>query len=280
MSASISNNILAITAQRAIHSHQTAMDRAVNRLSTGLRINTAQDDPGGLAVSERFRAQVASLMEAENNANYNINLLSNAEGAMANIDDILIQMRALSVSASNGALTTGDRAAIDLQFQQLKSEISRIANTTNYAGIYLLNGSYSAINPAGHKFHIGTYNTADADYYFVSINSMTAGDLGLTAINLLSTGSAQAAIGVLDTAIDSKDLQRARIGSYVNRLMITTQALETAREKSTQSMSAIRDADIASEMSEFIRAQVLMQAGVAMLSQANMLPQIIAGLIG
>jgi flagellin len=280
MSTKIAHNILSLTAQRALHNTQLGLDQAVNRLSTGLRINNAWDDPAGLAVSERFRAQIASMAEAERNANYNINLLATAEGGLNSIDEILVRMRALSIEASNGALITSDREALDLEFQQLKSEITRIANSTNYAGIDLLNGSYSATNTAGHKFHIGTYNTNLEDYYYVSINAMTTSSLGIIGDNLLTTASAQSAISAIDTAIQSKDTERTRIGSYVNRLQYTIKNLQTANERSVASESAIRDADIAKEMSEFTRAQILMQSGVSMLSQANMVPQIIAQLIG
>ncbi|MFC2150734.1 flagellin [Calditrichota bacterium] len=280
MSTTIVHNILSMNSQRAIYRTQMKMDQAVQRLSTGLRINHAWDDPAGLAVSERFRAQISSMQEAERNANYNMNLLATAEGALSSIDDILIRMRALSIEASNGTLIDEDRQTLDLEFQQLKSEITRIANSANYAGVGLLDGSYSATNPNGFKFHIGEYNTANNDYYYVQLNPINANTLGLIPNNLLDTASAQASIDKLDLAIQSKDLVRAHVGSYVNRLQQTVLALQTGQENATRSESQIRDADIAKEMSEFVRAQILMQSGVAMLSQANMLPQIVAGLIG
>ena len=191
MSTRIAHNILSMTAQRAIHNTQLNMDRVINRLSTGLRINAAWDDPAGLAVSERFRAQIASMSEAERNANYNINLLATAEGALSVIDDILVRMRALAIEASNGALNSVDREALNLEFQQLKSEITRICNTTNYAGIDLLNGTYSAVNPSGHKFHIGTYNVSNEDYYFVKINAMSTTALGINLDDVLNTATAR-----------------------------------------------------------------------------------------
>lgn len=280
MSTRIATNVLSLTAQRAIHRTQQSLDQAVNRLSTGLRINAAWDDPAGLAVTERFRGQISSMMEAERNANNNINLLATAEGALSSLNDILIRMRGLAVEAANGSLTDQDRTALDLEFQQLKSEITRIANSTNFAGVDLLDGSYTAVNPAGFKFHIGTYNVAGEDYYWVPLHSMRLNDLGITNENLLTTATAQAAIDPIDAAIESKDAERARLGAYVNRLQHTVQNLQIGQEKTTASLSDVRDADIAKEMSEFIRAQILMQSGIAMLSQANMLPNIVAGLIG
>jgi len=138
MSTRINHNILGMTAQRNIHQAQNSLDVAVNRLSSGLRINNAWDDAAGLAVSEKFRAQISGMGEAEKNANYNINLLSTAEGALSVIDEKLIRMRQLAVQASNGALTTSDRSFVNVEFQQMKSEITRIASVANYNGKKLI----------------------------------------------------------------------------------------------------------------------------------------------
>jgi len=277
MSTRINHNILALTAQRNIWATQSNLDRAVTRLSSGLRINYAWDDPAGLAVSERFRAQIASMDEAERNANYDINLMQTAEGALSVIDEKLTRMRALAVEASNGALTTDDRAALDVEFQQLVSEITRIAQVTNYNGLSLLDGAYSS---TGIKFHIGTYNVENEDYYFVNFNDMTASALGLSGVDITNTINAQAAIGSIDVAINSKDTERTRIGAYVERLQGTIQQLQISRENASASDSTIRDADIAAEMSNFVKSQILMQTGVSMLAQANMIPSIVAGIVG
>ncbi|MBM3326385.1 MAG: flagellin [Calditrichaeota bacterium] len=277
MSTRINHNILSLTAQRNLQITQTALDQSVNRLSSGLRINNAWDDPAGLAVSERFRAQIASMQEAERNANYNINLLETAEGALGVIDEKLVRMRALAVQASNGALQEDDRAIIDTEFQALKSEVTRIANVTNYNGLYLINGDYSG---AGLKFHIGTNNNANEDYYTVNLNSMTAESLGIGDLTLVDTTNAQTAIDTLDIAITSKDTERTRLGSYVERLQNTILNLQVSHENAVKSESTIRDADIAAEMSNFVRAQILMQSGVAMLAQANMVPRTVAQLVG
>lgn len=282
MSTRINHNILSMTAQRNIWRTQNDLDNSLTKLSSGLRINNSWDDPAGLAVSERFRAQIDSMTEAERNANYNVNLLATAEGALSVIDEKLIRMRALSIQASNGALTSLDRAALNVEFNQLKSEITRIASTTNYNGLNLIDGTYSTggSTPNGVKFHIGTYNTSNQDYYYVQIGNMTSSGLGISSLTLADTASAQSAITTLDTAIDTKDTERTRIGSYVSRLQTTIMNLQISKEKATASESQIRDADIANEMSNFVRAQILMQTGVSMLSQANMVPQIVAGLVG
>ncbi|MCF7811774.1 flagellin, partial [bacterium] len=203
-----------------------------------------------------------------------------AEGALGVVDEKLVRMRALAIQASNGALLDTDREAINVEFQALSSEITRIANTTNYNGLYLLNGAYSGTGANGIKFHIGTYNTQGSDYYYVSFNSMTADSLGLGGALLTNTANAQAAIDILDAAIDSKDTERTRLGSYVERLQNTILNLQISKESAVRSESQIRDADIASEMSDFVRSQILMQTGVTMLTQANLVPQIVAGLIG
>jgi len=276
MSTRINHNILALTAQRNIWNTQNVLDQAVTRLSSGLRINYAWDDPAGLAVSERFRAQISSMDEAERNANYDINMMQTAEGALSVIDEKLIRLRALAIESSNGALSASDRVSLDVEFQQLVSEINRIALVTNYNGLNLLDGSFSA---TGIKFHIGTYNVSGEDYYYVNFGNMTSSALNLDALDILNTATAQSAINAIDAAITSKDTERTRIGAYVNRLQGTIQHLQIARENATASQSEIRDADIASEMSSFVKSQILMQTGVSMLAQANMMPQIIAGLV-
>ncbi|NQS98792.1 MAG: flagellin [candidate division Zixibacteria bacterium] len=300
MSMRVNHNILAMNAHRNLWVTQNAMDSAVQRLSSGMRINYAWDDPAGLGVSERFRAQISGMVEAEKNANYNINLLATAEGALSVIDEKLIRMRAIAIQSANGALASTDREIANVEFQQLKSEITRIANVTNYNGLNLINGDFSSTSlqsstclalgynnssTAGDanslKFHIGANNTIGDDYYYVNLGSMTAASLGLTTdIDVCNTANAQAAIDIIDTAIQSKDTERTFIGSMVERLQNTILNLQISQESATQSESTIRDADMAYEMMNFTRAQILMQTGISMMSQANMLPSTVAGVMG
>jgi len=302
MSTRINHNILSMSAQRFIQSSQKSLDTAVGRLSSGLRINNSWDDAAGLAVSERFRAQIGGMVEAERNANYNINLLATAEGSLSVIDEKLIRMRALAVQASNGALTAKDRQFINVEFQQLKSEVTRVANVCNYNTLNLLNGSLSASsdpaspdyapsNIAGNastsssnrhslKFHIGANNEVANDYYYVNLGGARAQDLGILDANVLDTAFAQQAINLLDTAIESKDTARTFIGALVNRLQANISELQISQETAQSSETAIRDADIAKEMAEFTRAQILFNSGISMLTQANNLPQMVAQLIG
>ena len=299
MSMRINHNLLSMAAHRNLWVTQNDLDNAVQRLSTGLRINHAWDDPTGLGISERFRAQIGGMQEAEKNSNYNVNLLQTAEGALAVIDEKLVRMRAIAVQASNGALTTLDRQIANVEFQQLKSEITRIANVTNYNGFYLINGArssstdntgtclalgYSQVtttaNNSAIKFHIGANNIVGDDYYYVNLGGMTASHLGLDNLNICTTGAAQSSLDAIITAINSKDVERTFIGSLVERLQNTILNLQISQESATASESTIRDADMAQEMMNFTRAQILMQTGISMMSQANMIPSMVAGVLG
>jgi flagellin len=299
MSTRINHNLLSLSGQRAIWTTQNDLDKAVQRLSSGLRINYAWDDPTGLGISERMRANIVGMEEAEKNATYDVNMMQTAEGALSVIDEKLIRMRAIAVQSSNGVLTTLDRQVANVEFQQLKSEIDRIARTANYNGFYLLDGSraaasastdstmalgFNAVNTAvsstGIKFHIGENNNAGLDYYYVNLGGMTAAALGLTGLNVADTAASQSAVDSLIDAINSKDTERTFIGSMVERLQNSILNLKISQENAVASESTIRDADFAQEMSNFTRAQILMQTGVSMLSTANSVPSIIAQLVG
>jgi flagellin len=299
MSTRINHNLLSLGAQRSVWTAQNDLDKAVQRLSSGLRINYAWDDPTGLGISERMRSSIVGMVEAEKNASYNVNMMQTAEGALAVIDEKLVRMRAIAVQASNGVLTTLDRQVANVEFQQLKSEADRIARTSNYNGFRLLDGSHAAATAntdptlalgrnavitasdgAAIKFHIGETNVVGQDYYYVNLGGMTAEDLNIASLNIADTASAQAAIDTLIAAINSKDTQRTFIGSMVERLQNTILNLKIQRENATASESQIRDADFAEEMSNFTRAQILMQTGISMLSTANSMPNIVAQLVG
>ena len=280
MALRINHNIPSLAVQRALATTNRELSVAVERLSSGLRINKAWDDPAGLAVSEKFRAQISSMVEAERNTSQGINLLATAEGAMAILDEKLIRMRSLSVEAANGTLTSLDRSYLDVEFQQLKSEITRIASVTNYNGLNLLDGTYSQGSASGGiQLQVGTYSVNNVDSYKITINNMTASALGIGSVVLTDTAAAQSAITLVDSAINTKDTERTRIGSFVERLQFTIQNLQVQHENAVDSESTIRDADMAEEMSSFVRAQILMQSGVAMLAQANQIPRLALSLI-
>jgi flagellin len=299
MSTRINHNLLSLGSQRAIWTTQSDLDRAVERLSSGLRINYAWDDPTGLGISERLRASIAGMGEAEKNATYDINMLQTAEGALGVIDEKLVRMRAIAVQASNGVLTTFDRQVANVEFQQLKSEVDRIAKTTNYNGFYLLNGAHTAMSistdttlglgfnavaTAGDvnsiKFHIGENNAVGQDFYYINLAGMTTSALQINGLDVSNTATAQTAIETLIDAINSKDITRTFIGSMVSRLQNTVLNLKISQESATASESTIRDTDFAAEMSNFTRAQILMQTGISMLGTANQVPNIVAQLVG
>ncbi len=280
MSLRINHNITSLSAQRNLARNSSDLEQAVQRLSSGLRVNNAWDDPAGLGVSERLRSQIASMEEAERNANYGINLLATAEGAMQTIDEKLIRMRALAVEAASGTLTSLDRSYLDVEFQQLKSEISRIANVTNYNGMQLIDGSYSSGSTnGGIRLQVGIDTTVNEDYYAVTLENMNASALGLNTTSLTNTANAAAAITLMDSAINTKDTERTRVGAYVSRLNYTISNLQISQENATASESTIRDADFAMETANLTRSQILMQSATAMLAQANSMPNYVLSLL-
>ncbi|MCA9785789.1 MAG: flagellin FliC [Candidatus Cloacimonetes bacterium] len=280
MSLRINQNPLAIGVHRQLSNTQNSLNSAVTRLSSGLRVNYAWDDPAGLAVSEKMRAQIGSMVEAERNANYAINMFATAEGALSTIDEKLIRMRALSVEAANGTLSSLDRSYLDVEFQQLKSEVTRIASVTNYNGMNLLDGTYSSGSTnGGVRLQVGTGTTQNQDYYSVSLTAMTASSLGLNSADLTNTTMALSALTQMDSAIGTKDSERTRLGAFVTRLGYTISNLQIAQETATASESTIRDTDFAQEMAGFTRAQILMQSGLAMLAQANSMPNYVLQLL-
>ncbi len=280
MALRINHNVPSLAVQRNLARTNNELSTAVERLSSGLRINKAWDDPAGLAVSEKFRAQISSMVEAERNTSQGINLLATAEGALAVMDEKLIRMRALGVEASNGTLSSLDRSYLDVEFQQLKSEVTRIAEVTNYNGLSLIDGTFSQGAAAGGiQLQIGTYTNSNEDYYQINLANMTASALGLSSSDLTTTAAAQSAITVIDSAINTKDTERTRIGAYVSRLQYTLNNLAVGHENAVASESTIRDADMAAETAAYVRAQILMQSGIAMLAQANNLPQLAVNLL-
>lgn len=275
----INHNLLSMSARRNLIHTNSRLAVALQRLSSGFRINSAADDPAGMAISEQFRADIASYNEVIKNANYNVNFLKTAEGALQVVDDLLIKMRALAIQASNGTMTSEARAYIQQEFDLLKAEIDRIAKATEYNGLHMLDGTYS-IGGTGLKFHIGIQNTENLDYYHVHVGDVTVSGLGnLRNADLTTSSMAQSSLEIIDSALVVKDSERAALGSYMIRMQSTIDQLLIAVENSTASLAQIKDADIAEEMSSFVKYQVLMQSGVAMLAQANMMTGLIASIL-
>lgn len=300
MSLVINHNMMAANTARNLNSHYAQLSKSVQRLSTGLRVNSAADDAAGLAIRELQRADIATLQQGARNANDAISMIQTADGALGVIDEKLTRMKELAEQAATGTYDSTQRLMIESEYQAMASEITRIANATDFNGIHLLNGSLSSdshdgsgMNATGKmKIHFGTGNDSAEDYYYIKIGTSTASALGVgnQAIdddgNLRDGGTistqqaAQRSLDAITSAIISKDKIRAHLGAMQNRLENTITNLNTQAENLQAAESRISDVDVATEMTQFVRNQILSQAAVAMLSQANSLPQMAMKLIG
>ena len=272
MALSIKTNVESLGAQRNLSQTQKTLAANFGRLSSGLRINTAADDAAGLAISERLKSQIRSLSQAERNANDGISLLQTAEGALNENSGLLIRMRELAMQASTDTVGTAEKALLQTEFDELVNEIGRIADVTQFNGVNLLDGSTSAFN-----FQVGigatTSDTITANMVSISTSAYgTAGDLSALDIST-SSSSVAASLSTLDTAISVTSESRATLGSVQNRLQTTVSNLQSARENLSAANSRIRDVDVAEESSALTRNNILLQAGVAVLAQANLAPQ-------
>ncbi|MEC9487916.1 MAG: flagellin [Halanaerobium sp.] len=276
----INHNISALNAWKTLRQTNNAMSKSLEKLSSGLRINRAADDAAGLAISEKMRGQINGLNQAIRNSQDGISLIQTAEGALNETHSVLQRMRELAVQAANDTNTTSDRAKIEEELTALKSELTRIGNDTEFNTKSLLTGSLS-----GATIQVGA-NTGQN--ITLSIGNMRATGLSITTTALdIDTGSAgaqqsaaNALIGTIDSAISSVSSERSKLGAIQNRLEHTIANLETASENLTAAESRIRDVDMAAEMMNFTKNQILTQAGTAMLAQANMKPQSVLQLMG
>jgi flagellin len=260
----IKNNIMAANAARHLGQSYDALAQSVERLSSGLRINTAKDDAAGLAVRELMRADIAVLQQGARNAQDGISLLQTAEGGMQSIDNLLVRMKQLAEQASTGTYSSGQRSIMDTEFSTLSAEITRIAGSAQFNGTSLLNSATGSI-----AVNFG----ATSDQISVAMKDMTAAGLSISTLNINTAASAQAALAGLDTAIGTATTARADFGAKMNRLTTTVEVLGIQAENLMTAESRISDVDAATEMAAMTRNQVLAQAGVAMLAQANVMPQ-------
>ena len=269
MSLRINTNISAINTHRNMSHTDMMLSKSLEKLSSGLRVNRASDDAAGLSISENLRAQVRGLAQAERNAQDGISLINTAEGALNEVHAILQRMRELSVQASNGTLTASDRTAINTEVTALKSEITNIVSFTTFNGQTLLSA------PTGYTFQVGANNGQTLTY---TTTASTLVDLGIDATNTTDFAAAQAAITAIDTAIARVSTNRSGLGAVANRLEHTINNVATSRENLAAAESRIRDVDMAAEMTNMTRQQILMQSGTAMLAQANSQPQSVLSL--
>ena len=281
--AVINTNIMSLNAQRNLSATQSALATSVQRLSTGLRVNSAKDDAAGLAIAERMNTQVRGMNVAIRNANDAISLSQTAEGALSKINDMGQRMRELAVQSANATNNATDRESLDAEFQALSAEIKRNLEGTSFNGTKL----FAAL--ATMTFQVGANNTPTDQIAVVTTNltaetSMT--DIlgggtggGAAAADIKEVGKSREALGKLDKMLATVNAKRAEFGATQNRFEAVIQTLQVSAENQTAARSRIMDADFASETAALTRAQVLQQAGTSMLSQANSLPNNVLSLL-
>ncbi|GAB0153080.1 flagellin [Marinobacterium sp. BA1] len=279
MASVVNTNIMSLNAQNSLSRTNSSLQTAMERLSSGLRVNSAKDDAAGLAISNRMTSQIRGMTVAQRNANDGISVAQVAEGSMQTITDTLQRMRDLSVQAANdGGLSNSDKNKLSTEFNSLKEEIDRIIKNTDYNGKKVLNGEIS-----GAVFQVG-YSTAADNQISVTIGSV-ASAAGVTsvladAISIGSGGDALEAINAIDAAIATIDTKRSELGAVQNRFSATIDNLSNAIENQSAARSRIVDADFAVETANLSRSQILQQAGTSMLAQANQAPQSVLSLLG
>ncbi|MBQ9407306.1 MAG: flagellin [Desulfovibrio sp.] len=296
MSLVVNHNMMAANVANNLNAHYSRLATSTQRLSTGMRINSAADDAAGLAIRELQRADIAALQQGARNANDAISLIQTADGALGIIDEKLVRMKELAEQAATGTYDSTQRLMIESEYQAMASEITRIANATDFNGIHLLNGNLSSSVHSGSKLtqtgklkvHFGSGNDSAEDYYYIQIGTSTASALGVgnqtevgrDGYTISTQEAAQRALVALTEAVVSKDKIRASLGALQNRLENTITNLTTQAENLQAAESRISDVDVATEMTQFVRNQILTQSAVAMLSQANSMPQMAMQLIG
>jgi len=277
MALRINYNLASASAQRGLGASQDAYAKQANRLSTGLRINSASDDAAGMAVSEKLKNQVRGLNQAQRNAQDGVSLVQTAEAGLSETHSLLARMRELAVQASNDTLSASDRANLDAEFTQLSAEIDRISSTVAFNGIYLLNSGMST----GLTLQIGANN---GDTFTLTIqgaqySTLYANNTVLTVTTIGFQSAASAVISAIDTTVNAVSTRRANLGALQSRLESVGRSIAVASENTAAANSRVADADIASSMSELVRSQILQQAGISVLAQANQAPALVLQLL-
>jgi flagellin len=275
MPSVVNTNLASLNAQRNLSNTQTMLGHSIQRLSTGLRVNSAKDDAAGLAIAERMNSQIRGMSVAIRNANDGISLAQTAEGALAKVGDMAQRMRELAVQSTNATNQASDRVSLNAEYAQLSAEITRTLAGTRFNGIAILGAGAGSMT-----FQVGA-NTAATDSIAAATTDLTAA-ASVTAVtggDLLTAATSATAITNLDAMIDTVSGQRATYGATQNRFEAVIGSLQVGVENQTAARSRIMDADFAAETASLTRMQVLQQAGVAMLSQANAAPQAVLSLL-
>lgn len=277
MSLRINTNLASINSQRQLFGTNLATQRNLERLSSGYRINRAADDAAGLAISENLRAQIRGMKQANRNANDGISLAQVAEGGLNEISNMLIRMRELAIQSASDTISDVERGFVDMEFQGLKKEIQRVAEVTEYNGQELLNGLGGA-----YEIQVGVHNDPFQDRItFDATNAdVTLDALGLTSESLAGKEASRNTLAVLDEGLTKVNATRADLGAFQNRLVSTINNLNIAHENLSAANSRIKDADVAEETAELTRNNVMMQANMATLGQANNITSLALKLLG
>lgn len=274
----INSNVVALRAQAALNANQDSLTKAMERLSTGRRINSAGDDAAGLAIASKFTAQIRGLNQAVRNANDAISMIQTAEGATNEISNMLQRMRELAVQAASDTNSTSDRSSLQAEFVALRNEINRVAVTTQWNGFNVLDGTTGSGGTV--SFQIGTNSSANNSVSATFNNFATSGLLsGISASSIASQSGASSAISATLTAINSIDEKRGNMGALINRFQYTIANLTNIATNAAVSRSRIQDTDYGIETSNLARAQIIQQAATAMLAQANQQPQTVLTLL-
>jgi flagellin len=278
MALRINTNVTAINVQRNLTINNRNLSKSLERLSTGYRINRAADDAAGFAVANTFKAKIASLRVAYQNATESTSMLQVADGAFHEIESILVRMKELATQAAGDQIRNDERALLNTEFVQLQEELDRIAKTSKYNGVTLVYSTGSGAKTT-FTFQIGAENVGH-DQLVVQLDAVSSAALGVSSIGIGTLASAQGAMTSIDAALSSINNYMSKLGAYQNRLQHTMDNLNIMIENYSASESAIRDADMAFEVTQFTKNQILQQSGMAMLAQANAAPQQILQLLG
>jgi flagellin len=277
MGLRVNTNTQSLAAQRNLSVNNGAQKSSIEKLASGTRINRAADDAAGLAISEKMRADIRSVRQDVRNANDGISMIQTAEGAMTEVSNILVRFRELSVQAASDTVGDTQRGFIDKEVQQLKQEVTRISNSTEFNGHKLLNGEGGSLD-----IQVGLNNNADLDrfHYDVSKTNVSLDALGVGGVSVADKASAQGNLSMIDQAINTLSGNRAELGALQNRLQSSVNSMQIYDENMSSARSRIYDVDMASETAELTKENILSQAGVSVLSQANQNSQLALKLIG
>ena len=284
MAIRIFNNTASTNAQRILGINNQRLATSIERISSGIRINRGADDAAGLAISEGLRSDIRALRQATRNANDGMSLVNVAEGALNEQSSILIRLRELASQAATGTVGSTERATIQLEFSALRDELTRIAATTEFNGTGLIDGTLaSSVATTSHTLiQIGIDSSSDSRIDLndsLSLDAVTASTLGIATLSVTASAEALTALSVIDTAIASVTASRGKVGAVQNRLQRSVSALSISSENLQAAESSIRDADIAHEIAQLTRNQILVQTSTAMVGQSNLIPQSVLQLL-